>query len=713
MTVTMTMNQGLFDIQVDVGTDDANGIVHTGTTTGPASSAADDHQRIYMVAVPKNQALTMLLSGDIGFEASAAEFENGEVILSSGHSINNLSATHVVTGAPGANSEITIGGDAGAAHFTSNVWGVASGEISALASSAGLNFDGNVEFVNQNAPVDGDILLGASNGFSLFVNGTVRAFSTGSATPFGGTVQISATSGGIVDMDQAVQLISGVAAGSSAAGTVSLYADNGDIDIGGTLDLNAGVGAADPNPDVQSSDNKGGTATIYALNGGDIVVQNANINVSANGQDNAGNGDGSAGDGTGGLVDIYADGGGSLTVNGNLSVNADGYGGNMRDGGTLGGKGQGGEVYLTAADGTIHVTGNLFGDRVRNRRRLSRFGHARRRHRRRRYRRHDLPLYSRRAGFPFDRRQCHFRPTAPAATGRPAAPARAEAPAPAASTARSSSATSLTPFTSARPEPAATPMPASAAPAARARAASPISRLGPSPGTSRFQTSFSTITGGNATLDVSGQGGSGGAGNGDNVAAGAGGTGQGGLFSGQNTGGAFAAAMEENASLTLGNVSLNANGAGGAGGSGAGTQSGGAGGLGKGGTAQAGNYDPDATGALTATATYGTLSLDANGTGGAGGAHGIDGGIDGNGGDAFGGNAVLNAKGRGLRQQHEHPGTGLRRQRRHWWHWLGRQHDHRGLYRKHAHHRRQSRGCRQRPRRRWQRRQRRRRPWRQ
>ena len=249
-------------------------------------------------------------------------------------------------------------------------------------------------------------MLGASNGFSLFVNGTVRAFSTGSATPFGGTVQISATSGGIVDMDQAVQLISGVAAGSSAAGTVSLYADNGDIDIGGTLDLNAGVGAADPNPDVQSSDNKGGTATIYALNGGDIVVQNANINVSANGQDNAGNGDGSAGDGTGGLVDIYADGGGSLTVNGNLSVNADGYGGNMRDGGTLGGKGQGGEVYLTAADGTIHVTGDLLataygiggdyiGSATPGSPPAAPVPAAR------------SPVYSRRAGFHFDRRQCH------------------------------------------------------------------------------------------------------------------------------------------------------------------------------------------------------------------------------------------------------------------------------------------------------------------
>src|SRR5207237_636581 len=33
--VTMTMNQGLFDIQVDVGTSDGNGIVHTGETSGP------------------------------------------------------------------------------------------------------------------------------------------------------------------------------------------------------------------------------------------------------------------------------------------------------------------------------------------------------------------------------------------------------------------------------------------------------------------------------------------------------------------------------------------------------------------------------------------------------------------------------------------------------------------------------------------------------
>ncbi|MGN6059172.1 MAG: hypothetical protein ACTHOI_11395, partial [Sphingomicrobium sp.] len=38
--VSLTMNQGLFDIQVDVGTNDPNGIVHTGTTGGPANATA-------------------------------------------------------------------------------------------------------------------------------------------------------------------------------------------------------------------------------------------------------------------------------------------------------------------------------------------------------------------------------------------------------------------------------------------------------------------------------------------------------------------------------------------------------------------------------------------------------------------------------------------------------------------------------------------------
>ena len=85
--VTMTVNQGLFDIQVDVGTTDPNGIVHTGETSGPANSVLADDHSITMVAVPKNQALTMLLGGTIGFDAGDAEVQNGQIVLKSGDGI--------------------------------------------------------------------------------------------------------------------------------------------------------------------------------------------------------------------------------------------------------------------------------------------------------------------------------------------------------------------------------------------------------------------------------------------------------------------------------------------------------------------------------------------------------------------------------------------------------------------------------------------------
>ena len=91
--LTMTMNQGLFDIQVNVGTTDGNGIVHTGETSGPANATAADNHKIYMVAVPKNQALTMLLGGTVGFDdATSASVKNGQIWLSAGNGVQKSNA---------------------------------------------------------------------------------------------------------------------------------------------------------------------------------------------------------------------------------------------------------------------------------------------------------------------------------------------------------------------------------------------------------------------------------------------------------------------------------------------------------------------------------------------------------------------------------------------------------------------------------------------
>ena len=89
--VEMRVNEGLFDIVVTTGSDNANPLIHTGTTGGPASTGGADHHRIYMVAVPKNQAITATLEGTIGFEAATdVTIENGTIILSAGFDVPPL-----------------------------------------------------------------------------------------------------------------------------------------------------------------------------------------------------------------------------------------------------------------------------------------------------------------------------------------------------------------------------------------------------------------------------------------------------------------------------------------------------------------------------------------------------------------------------------------------------------------------------------------------
>jgi filamentous hemagglutinin family protein len=157
--IALTMNQGLFDIQVFVGTSDANGVVHDGSTTGPANTAASDNHSIYMVAVPKNQALTMLLGGTVGFDSTSAAVANGQIILSAGYNVSGSS----IGDAANAGAPASLSIDEG--HFTSNVTGTATGEVlvsgsgggtamesSAHASSAAIKFDDDATFHS-----DGDL----------------------------------------------------------------------------------------------------------------------------------------------------------------------------------------------------------------------------------------------------------------------------------------------------------------------------------------------------------------------------------------------------------------------------------------------------------------------------------------------------------------------------------------------------------------------------
>src|SRR3546814_3646101 len=103
------INGGLFDINVLVGAAGGEAIVHGGSTGGPAHVQDDtDRNRIYMVAVPKNDAVTMLVSGQIGYDAAVAQVDpNGAVVLSAGYNIVGGDIAAAPAGAAAASLTVT------------------------------------------------------------------------------------------------------------------------------------------------------------------------------------------------------------------------------------------------------------------------------------------------------------------------------------------------------------------------------------------------------------------------------------------------------------------------------------------------------------------------------------------------------------------------------------------------------------------------------
>jgi filamentous hemagglutinin family protein len=192
---TMTLNQGLFDIEVpfDKGTSDSNGIVHTGSTGGPANVGATDNHTIYMVAVPKNQALTMLLGGSVGFApaATGAAVENGQIVLSSGFGWNGVGASGSSQGAGGINI-----GSSGASNFTSSIYGIADGPIVVGATSGNVAFSGNITLTDSPSAGGGDIELLADNESKLSITGDALLISSdkvGLSADHAGSINVTGT----------------------------------------------------------------------------------------------------------------------------------------------------------------------------------------------------------------------------------------------------------------------------------------------------------------------------------------------------------------------------------------------------------------------------------------------------------------------------------------------------------------------------------------
>ena len=310
---------------------------------------AGDNHSIYMVAVPKNQALNMLLGGTVGFDTGNAEVQNGQIVLTAG--------------AGDTDSSITFSGG----NFTSSVNASATGNIVANGGGSRLNFgadavldalgfvsvaaneNGNVTASNLTLTAGGNVFLSTGAGSSIIVDGTLLAVA-------GGTASLSDddTGGSIRATDIAIagsQIVSGarISATNSATfttdglanflGTVSaptIAVTSGDINIasGGSLGV-SGVtdllvlNAVSNGMPILIGDTSRFTAPAegqYNLGNEDGDIHAAAVVINA-----IGTGDGPApnvqildatinngGDESGGVSSVTLNTGGSVLVEGNI-----------------------------------------------------------------------------------------------------------------------------------------------------------------------------------------------------------------------------------------------------------------------------------------------------------------------------------------------------------------------------------------------------------
>jgi filamentous hemagglutinin family protein len=159
----ITISDNLFDIRVSEGTSVAEALTHSGSTIVATSAA---NQNIYMVAIPKNNAVSMLVQGNLGFDAATASVtSDGSIILSAGRNIVGGGIDY--EGDPSGDADIRIGTAGGNSNFNGTVTASASRDLSVnVASGTTLNVSNSL-FAEAGGDMNLTIAGSAANGISV------------------------------------------------------------------------------------------------------------------------------------------------------------------------------------------------------------------------------------------------------------------------------------------------------------------------------------------------------------------------------------------------------------------------------------------------------------------------------------------------------------------------------------------------------------------
>ncbi|WP_054106388.1 hypothetical protein [Novosphingobium sp. AAP83] len=372
---------GLFTITVDDGTSATGTVIeNVGTITGPAALSVADTRRIYMVAVAKNDAITMAIGSgsQLGFAiAGAANIDGNTIILSGGNNLGLFSGSQTFVPSAGGTGQVSvIGGDA---DITSNFVARVNGGVNLGSNLArGLNFASNAGIIATGASSS----LFANAGGVLNVVGNLSISGnrfSGMGPIVGNDVSILADSSGVANLNASVALNSeGFGAAASSPGSTGLSGTGGLATIqasnGGQITIlgNAGINANGFGGGVQASSGAGGTglggsANILAAGtAGSSVAITGGVSVSAVGTGGAGLFCSTClptgGDGFGGLGTISAAGDHTITIGGFVNIEASGIGGDAQEG--LAGSGTGGLIDVSGSNGGSLTFANTFADTI-------------------------------------------------------------------------------------------------------------------------------------------------------------------------------------------------------------------------------------------------------------------------------------------------------------------------------------------------------------
>ncbi|MEO9560353.1 MAG: hypothetical protein ABJ063_13380 [Marinomonas sp.] len=362
---TLTIENGLFDISVDVGSGHSSGegIFHseTGITTGPAQDSQFDEQGIYFVAVPKNNAIDMLVSGSVGYEAATTATQvDGKIILTTG---NDVGITNNFVTPPGGGSSVPISSNTVSKVIDSSD---GAGNITiagaTLTSETEMFAEGDLtlsSIVADQTDREIDLELRAGNDLTLDVTG-------GNALNVSGDLNIIARSdtnqGGNVTIN-----VSGASAGGGGGGPVVIGPGVEGLVVGGDFTISTRARGLDDFFIRRNNGNTGigqdaaaGDVAINISDGGNLQVGGF-LSIDASAQGGKGeqqNGSADAGSFTLDLAD------GNLTVGGDLEIVTQGI---SAQSGKIGGNGPGligsdsvsGDVTINVLGGAVDIGGTL------------------------------------------------------------------------------------------------------------------------------------------------------------------------------------------------------------------------------------------------------------------------------------------------------------------------------------------------------------------